>query len=69
MVGDRECKWYQLCPMKYYYEDGKLEDRWIREYCKGNWLRCVRYELEERGEPHPDWMLPDGSLYEYLKEV
>jgi hypothetical protein len=24
--------------------------------------------MEEAREPHPDWMLPDGSLDERLKE-
>jgi len=27
---------------------------------------CIRYQIEERGEPHPDWMLPDGTLDEKL---
>ena len=62
-----ECKWYSLCPMKRFHEEGRLEERWVAYYCKGDWRRCVRFELEEKGEPHPDWMLPDGSLDEGLK--
>lgn len=56
------CKWFDLCPMKRYHALGALEERWVERYCHGDWERCVRYQLEERGEPHPDWMLPDGSL-------
>ncbi|MBN2038210.1 MAG: hypothetical protein JW768_15825 [Chitinispirillaceae bacterium] len=52
--------------MKRLYEQGVLDKRWVREYCWGG-RDCVRYALEERGEPHPDWMLPDGSLDERLR--
>ena len=65
----RQCKWFPVCPMKRYYEMGKLDEKWIREYCKGNWEKCVRYQLEEQGECHPDWMLPDGTIDESLKSL
>ncbi len=62
-----ECKWYPVCPMKQYYEQGRLPEYWIKKYCKGEWNICIRYHMEERGEYHPDWMMPDGSLDENLK--
>jgi len=58
----RECKWYPVCPMKRFYEHGKLERKWVERYCHGDWEKCVRYEMEERFEYHPDSMLPDGSI-------
>ena len=61
-----DCKWYIVCPMKRFYEEGKLDKKWIELYCKGDWESCIRYQMEERGEPHPDWMLPDGSIDEKL---
>ena len=61
-----DCKWYPMCPMKRFYEEGKLDKKWIELYCKGDWESCIRYQMEERGEPHPDWMLPDGTLDEKL---
>ena len=64
----KECKWYPVCPMKYYYEQGRLDKKWIDQYCHGNWTRFVRYQKEEKGEFHPDWMLPDGFLDENLKD-
>jgi uracil-DNA glycosylase family 4 len=64
-----ECKWYPACPMKRYYEKGVLDKKWIDLYCRGDWENCVRYHLEERGEPHPDWMLPDGHMDDYLKNI
>lgn len=67
MTAVGQCKWYPLCPMKRYHEAGKLPARWVQDYCRGDWENCVRYRLEERGEYHPDWMLPDGSLDPSLK--
>lgn len=63
------CKWYPACPMKWFYEEGRLEKSWIELYCKGDWESCVRYALEEQSRYHPDWMLPDGSLDEKLKQL
>jgi DNA polymerase len=60
------CKWYWLCPLKFYYEQGKLDKKWIDKYCMGNWESCARYQMEERGEPHPDYMLPNGEIREEL---
>ncbi|MBS3741148.1 MAG: uracil-DNA glycosylase [Candidatus Cloacimonetes bacterium] len=59
-----ECKWYQVCPMKYFYEKGELDRKWIELYCKGNWKECVRYRMEESGEYHSDRMLPNGEMME-----
>jgi len=48
--------------MKFFYEQGKLDKKWIQEYCYSNWKKCARYKMEEDGEYHPDNMLPDGSI-------
>ena len=63
-----ECKWLSCCPMKRFYEEGRIQKRWIELYCKGDWKSCIRYYMEERGEQHPDWMLPGGSLDESLRD-
>lgn len=65
-VLSRECKWYHVCPMKGYYEEGILDKKWVELYCKGDWESCRRYHMEESGESHPDWLLPDGTLDEKL---
>jgi uracil-DNA glycosylase family 4 len=62
-----ECKWYPVCPMKRFYENGILDGKWVELYCKGDWRSCVRYNMEENGAYHPDWMLPDGSTAPSLK--
>ncbi len=62
------CTWYPVCPMKRYTDAGLLDPKWVRRYCLGDdWPDCVRYRMESRGQPHPDWMLPDGSLDESLR--
>ncbi|MFO7871334.1 MAG: uracil-DNA glycosylase [Kiritimatiellia bacterium] len=58
----RECKWYRVCPMKLFFERGQLDEYWINNYCHGDHDSCVRYAMEEEGRPHPDNMLPDGSI-------
>ncbi len=63
-----DCKWFPMCPMKRFYEAGRLGKKWIALYCKGDWQSCVRYKMEEQGKYHPDWMLPDGSLNVSLRE-
>ncbi len=63
----RECKWYRVCPMKRYYGKGLIEEKWVRDYCHGDWQNCVRYAMEEKGLYHEDWMLPDGTVRGELK--
>jgi len=54
--------------MKRYYIQGKIDKKWVNNFCMGDYLSCIRYQMEESGEYHPDWMLPDGSIDESLKE-
>ena len=62
----KDCKWYPVCPMKRFYDEGKLDRRWVDLYCKGDWENCIRYEMEMNEEWHVDWMLPDGTIDERL---
>ncbi len=68
MNETQTCKWYEVCPMKMFYEKGLLDEKWIKQYCKGNWRSCIRYRMEENGKYHEDWMLPDGTLDERLHD-
>lgn len=63
-VLSQPCKWYPLCPLRRFYEQGQLEPYWIAYYCQGDWEDCRRYQMEERGEYHPDTLLPDGTYLE-----
>ncbi len=53
--------------MKRYYEKGLIDEYWVREFCHGDWNSCMRYQLEESGRYHEDWMLPDGSIRQDLR--
>ncbi len=65
-ILSRDCKWASMCPMKWYFDKGRLDKKWIELYCKGDWESCIRYQKEEKGVYHQDWMLPDGSLDQSL---
>ena len=56
------CKWYPVCPINFFTDQEKLDPHWVRDYClHGNQI-CVRYQMEENNRPHPDQMLPDGTI-------
>ncbi|MFO8020772.1 MAG: uracil-DNA glycosylase [Promethearchaeia archaeon] len=63
----KTCKYYFCCPIRYYYKKGKLDRKWVEEYCLVGNKDCVRYQMEERGKPHPSNMLPNGEIRENLK--
>ncbi|MFP4142813.1 MAG: uracil-DNA glycosylase [Thermoplasmata archaeon] len=65
----KPCKWYDICPMKRFYEEGEIKRKWVELYCKGDWKSCVRYQKEEKGEYHPDSMLPNGEIKEELETI
>lgn len=60
------CYWYNVCPVKYFYYAGRIEEHWVRDYCHISNPDCVRKQMEERGEYHPDNMMPDGTIREDL---
>jgi len=52
--------------MKRFYENGQLAEKWVKNYCWSDHQDCVRYELAEKGRPHPDNMLPNGEIDQSL---
>ena len=62
----KPCKWYYTCPIKVYTDAGKLARYWIEEYCLVNNKNCLRFNMEEKGQYHPDNMLPNGEIHENL---
>ena len=61
------CIWFNVCPMKRFLEEGKIEAFWVLNYCKGDFSKCIRKKMEESGEYHPDNMLPNGEIRKDLK--
>ena len=33
MKSDYKCKWYNVCPMKIFYENGRIDSQWGEDYC------------------------------------
>jgi len=61
------CKWFSVCPLKRFYEQEKVDKRWVEEYCWDNYLKCERYKMEDRNLYHPDNMMPDGTIDKNLE--
>ncbi len=62
----KPCKWFAVCPIREFTENGKLDSYWIENYCLVSNESCVRYQMEEKGKYHPDNMLPDGEIADSL---
>lgn len=61
------CKWYFCCPIKFFVDEGKLDGKWVEDYCLIGNKDCKRYIMEESGKYHPNNMLPNGEIKEDLK--
>ena len=60
------CKWGDVCPLKRFDKEDKLNRKWIEDYCWDDYLKCIRYKMEEKSLYHPDNMMPDGTIDERL---
>jgi hypothetical protein len=58
------CRWFSICPLRAKEELGQISQEWRRRYCEGDFQDCRRYQMEKKGIPHPDTLLPDGSHIE-----
>jgi len=57
-----------LClSFKEFLEKGIIDEKWVANYCRSDYLNCERYKMEEKGLYHPDNMMPDGSIDERLE--
>jgi len=66
MKEEKMCRWFPVCPIKHFAEKNLIDEKWVKEYCKSDYFRCVRRKMQEKGEYHPDNMLPDGTIDENL---
>jgi len=54
--------------MRSFYLEGKLEKKWIENYCFNKGKGCKRKEMENNGIFHLDNMLPNGEIDPRLKD-
>jgi len=64
------CRWYdETSAIKRAYDQGKLDEKWLKRYCWNKGKNCIRKKrFEEEGYVSPDYVLPDGSIDESLKQ-
>lgn len=65
------CRWYNSTSgMKRAYEKGLLDKKWIENYCWNGGEDCIRKKkFEEKGYVSPDYILPDGTISEKIKNL
>ncbi|OGS18216.1 MAG: hypothetical protein A3J83_05025 [Elusimicrobia bacterium RIFOXYA2_FULL_40_6] len=69
MIKNNVCVWYdETSGMKRAYDRGKLDKKWIEDYCFNGGKNCIRKKrFEEEGYVSPDYVLPNGVIDENLK--
>jgi len=67
----RLCKWYdQTSAIKRAYQTGKIDQKWVKDYCWNNGKKCIRKKrFEQENYISPDYVMPDGSIDKKLKKI
>jgi len=63
------CPWYDhTSAIKRAYDKGKIDKKWVEDYCWNGGEGCVRKKrFEEEGYVSPDYVMPDGSVNKKLR--
>ncbi len=71
MSKSNVCRWYDVTSgMKRACDRGLLDKKWIEQYCLNGGEGCVRKQrFEQEGYVSPDYVLPDGTVDEKLKDI
>ena len=64
------CVWYnETSGVKRAYDLGLIDRKWVENYCWNGGKDCVRKRrFEEEGYVSPDYVLPDGTISQRVKE-
>lgn len=64
------CRWYnETSGVKRAYDLGLIDKKWVEDYCRNGGRDCVRKRrYEGEGYVSPDYVLPDGSVSQPVKE-
>lgn len=64
------CVWYnETSGVKRAYDLGLIDLKWVENYCWNGGKDCVRKRrFEEEGYVSPDYVLPDGTISQRVKE-
>ncbi|MFH1657498.1 MAG: uracil-DNA glycosylase [bacterium] len=66
-MTSKVCKWYNICPIKSFFEKGFIDEKLIDKYCFNSGENCRRFKMEEDGIFEPYNMLPNGEIDANLK--
>ena len=70
-MGKRNiCRWYnETSGVKWACGLGLIDKRWAEDYCLNSGKGCVRKRrFEGEGYVSPDYVLPDGTISEEVKD-
>ena len=71
MTAERNvCRWYnETSGIKRACDAGLIDRKWVDDYCFNGGKNCVRKRrFEQEGYVSPDYVLPDGTVSDALKE-
>ena len=68
--NEKRCRWYnETSGVKRACDLGLIDKGWVEDYCFRGGVDCVRKRrFETEGYVSPDYVLPDGSVSEIVKE-
>ena len=69
MAKSNICRWYnQTSGVKRACDLGLIDKKWVEDYCLNGGEGCVRKRrFEEEGYVSPDYVLPDGTISEVVR--
>lgn len=56
----QRCEFTESCPMYKYFQRADKRG-YLAKFCEGDYKACERRQLELKGEPVPDNLLPQGG--------
>lgn len=62
MDGKNRCRYFDLCPLRRLEKSAEIDEDYRKRFCELDFEKCVRFKMEGRGIPHPDRLMPDGSM-------
>jgi hypothetical protein len=70
MKSEKICPWYdESSAIKRAFDKGLIDKKWVENYCWNGGKNCIRKKrFEEESYVSPDYILPDGTADENLKE-
>lgn len=56
------CPYSEKCPIYNQFCTETAKDAVVAVFCKGDFEKCLRKQIRDKGEAVPEKLLPDGQL-------